>query len=141
MKLNVAIRCLILFMTIAVASAGASGPVEACGCGTFAANVSRAGPTFNKQFQVRDRRVWAKVTHVPGVAEAAIMAQCDPGVDNFCADIDRGPKCTRMAGLRLDTQVLKSTYTTPVETASSLQAARLGKDPAGTRNLTNGVAG
>ena len=48
----------------------------AAGSGSAAA-ISPAAPTFNAEFQVRNPRVCAKVTHVPSAAEAAVMVQCD----------------------------------------------------------------
>ena len=49
-------------------SAGATGS---------GADLSPAPPTFNAQFEMRNPRVCAKVTHVPSVGEATVMVQCE----------------------------------------------------------------
>jgi hypothetical protein len=40
-------------------------------------DLSPAPPTFNPQFETRNPRVCAKVTHVPSVGEAAVWVQCE----------------------------------------------------------------
>lgn len=78
MKFTVATRCLVLLLAATAISACKSGPAEAsAGSGASAADLSPAPPTFNQQFQVRNPRVCAKVTHVPSVAEATVMVQCE----------------------------------------------------------------
>jgi len=47
------------------------------GCGATAADISPAAPTWNAQFEMRNPRVCAKVTHVPSVTEATVMVQCE----------------------------------------------------------------
>jgi hypothetical protein len=50
--------------------------VEA-GSGGDVTSLSPAAPTFNQQYQTRNPRVCAAVTHVPSQAEATIMVQCN----------------------------------------------------------------
>jgi hypothetical protein len=76
LKFNAA--CLALLVAATALTACKSDSVEAsAGAGASAADISPAPPTFNQQFQARNPRTCAKVTHVPSVAEATIMAQCD----------------------------------------------------------------
>jgi len=42
-----------------------------------AADISPSPPTFNAQFETRNPRTCAKVTHVPSVSEATVMVQCE----------------------------------------------------------------
>jgi len=62
------------FLVVLGCKSDASG--QAAGGGAASA-ISPAPATFNQQFQTRNPRVCAKVTHVPSVAEAAIMVQCE----------------------------------------------------------------
>ncbi len=47
------------------------------GAAASGAAISPGAPTFNAQFQTRNPRTCATVTHVPSAAEAAVMVQCD----------------------------------------------------------------
>ena len=78
MKFKFATRCLVVLAAATAMSACKSGSVEASGSsGGSAADISPAAPTFNQQFQTRNPRVCAKVTHLPSVAEATVMVQCE----------------------------------------------------------------
>jgi hypothetical protein len=67
---------LLSLLALALVSGCKSNGVEAAGTGS-AADISPGPPTWNAQFQTRNPRVCAKVTHVPNTAEATVMVQCD----------------------------------------------------------------
>jgi len=78
MKFVAVRRCLVFLLAATAITACKSGSVQASGdSGGSAADISPAPPTFNQQFQTRNPRVCAKVTHLPNVAEATIMVQCE----------------------------------------------------------------
>jgi hypothetical protein len=65
--------------TLALVFAGVVGcksSLVQAGGGASAADISPAPPAFNQQFETRNPRVCAKVTHVPSAAEATVMVQC-----------------------------------------------------------------
>jgi hypothetical protein len=66
-----------LLLVASITSSGCKGgSAEASSSGSVA-DISPASPTFNQEYQTRNPRVCAKVTHRPSVAEAAVMVQCN----------------------------------------------------------------